>query len=157
MIKESYQLVVPAGLDVAMSILKDVEGMDSWLRPHLPRWPKISADTWVVERSASGDPLVVAARTSALGIKDETLTDYAWEPGGLTTSLRSSRVLASSTSAYRLDEHSAGTTLLQVIIEADVKIRLPRILERRMESVQREFSAAVQRAFVAEAKRRTMV
>ncbi|GAB09640.1 hypothetical protein GOARA_044_00130 [Gordonia araii NBRC 100433] len=154
MIHEKYQLAVPAAPEVALAILKDVEGMDAWLRPHLPRWPKITASTWVVERTDDGDPLLVAAKTSALGISDETLTAYRWTPDGVTTTLRSSRVLRSSQSTYAIEETAAGTSLMRVEVSADVKIRLPRILERRMESVQRDFATALQRAFVAEAERR---
>ncbi|GAB17498.1 hypothetical protein GOEFS_035_00300 [Gordonia effusa NBRC 100432] len=153
MITSHHELMLPASVAATMEILRDIEGLDRWLRPHLPTWPTIRTETSILERTADGAPALVRTRTSALGIKDDALAHYEWTETGCTTSIVRSNVLRSSVSVFDVGERDGGT-LLSTRLSAELKIKLPWLIERKFEDLQQTFTAAVQRALLAEATRR---
>ncbi|MFW0789224.1 hypothetical protein [Gordonia sp. CPCC 205333] len=153
MISQEHELVLPATRAETMDILRDVEGLDRWLRPYLPSWPTIHTQTTILERTDTGAPALVRTKTSSLGIKDDALVQYEWTASGCTTSIVRSKVLRNSVSVFDIAEHDDGA-VLSTNMSAELKIKLPWLIERKFEDLQETFAQAVQRAFLAEARRR---
>ncbi|GAC58087.1 hypothetical protein GOHSU_30_00110 [Gordonia hirsuta DSM 44140 = NBRC 16056] len=154
MLHEKHKVVVPAPLETTLRILQDVESMDGWIRPYLPRRPRVSATTTVLERTSSGAPRLVRLKTSAAGIGDTSLTEYVWTDTGCRTMLRASKVLRASNAAIDLLPIAAGT-LLTLEATVELKIRLPKLVELSFHKYQQDFTSAVTRAFIAEGRRRS--
>lgn len=149
---EKNSVVVPASIPTTLKILQDVESMDHWIRPHLPKHPRVTAVTEVVRRADSGEPELVRVSSTVLGIGDRSLTEYEWSTGGYRAVLLESVVLANSSTSVDLVEVADGTRLT-LEVTADFKIRLPSLLERRFERLQVSFRSALNQAIVAEARR----
>ncbi|SHW67340.1 Uncharacterised protein [Mycobacteroides abscessus subsp. abscessus] len=49
MIQERIDIAVAARPETVLEVLKDVESVDRWLRPHLPAWPPVTSNMTVVE------------------------------------------------------------------------------------------------------------
>ncbi len=149
---EKSTVIVPASVATTMSILRDVESIDRWVRPHLPTWPRVAATTKVIRRSENGDPELVRVTSSILGISDRSLTRYEWTDSGYRTSLVESNVLRSSSSRVDLEESAQGT-VLTLEGSAEFKVRLPGMITRGLEKSQSGFRSALSRAIVEEARR----
>lgn len=154
MLYEKHEVVVPAPPETTLNILQDVEAMDGWIRPYLPRRPRVSAATTVLERTPDGAPRLVRLKTSAVGIGDTSLTEYVWTNTGCRTTLRESRVLRASNATIDLRPIAAGT-LLTLEASAELKLRLPKLVELSFHRYQQDFASAVTRAFIAEGRRRS--
>lgn len=153
MLYEMSTVDVPASIETTLHILQDVEAMNDWIEPQLPSWPRVTAQSRVVERTADGAPALVAVTSSVLGISDRSLTGYVWSDTGCRATLLQSKVLRSSRLQIELEETAAGTRLT-FEGSADLKIRLPRLVERQFTKIQEDLRAALNRAIVAEARRR---
>ena len=100
MIQERLDITVAARPETVLEVLKDVESVDSWLRPHLPTWPPVTSTMTVVESFDDGSPRLVRTVSSTLGISDDSLTEYEWYPDGCQLTLLESRTLRHNVSRF---------------------------------------------------------
>lgn len=153
MIEDRIDIAVRARPETILDVLKDVEAVDGWLRPHLPSWPKITSTMTVVETFDDGAPRLVRTVSSALGISDNALTEYEWFEDGLRTTMVESRTLRHSTT-HLVIAGGNPVTRLTADVSMDLKIRLPFLLERQLKKVQVGFVRSFQEALAKESARR---
>ncbi|ORA59240.1 SRPBCC family protein [Mycobacteroides franklinii] len=155
MIQERIDIAVAARPETILEVLKDVESVDGWLRPHLPAWPPVTSTMTVVESFDDGSPRLVRTVSSTLGIADDSLTEYQWFPDGCRLTLVESRTLRHNVSRFTVvpDEPQSRLT---ADISLDLKIRLPGLLERQLKKTQVGFVRSFQRALAAESARREL-
>ncbi|SHU57150.1 oligoketide cyclase/lipid transport protein [Mycobacteroides abscessus subsp. abscessus] len=100
MIQERIDIAVAARPETVLEVLKDVESVDRWLRPHLPAWPPVTSNMTVVESFEDGSPRLVRTVSSTLGISDDSLTEYQWYPDGCQLTLLESKTLRHNVSRF---------------------------------------------------------
>lgn len=155
MIQERLDITVAARPETVLEVLKDVESVDSWLRPHLPTWPPVTSTMTVVESFDDGSPRLVRTVSSTLGISDDSLTEYEWYPDGCQLTLLESRTLRHNISRFTVIPNEPESRLT-ADISLDLKIRLPGLLERQLKKTQVGFVRSFQRALAEESARREL-
>jgi hypothetical protein len=154
-IQERIDIAVAARPETVLEVLKDVESVDGWLRPHLPTWPPVTSAMTVVESFDDGSPRLVRTVSSTLGISDDSLTEYEWYPDGCQLTLLESKTLRHNISRFTVVPDDPESRLT-ADISLDLKIRLPGLLERQLKKTQIGFVRSFQRALAAESARREL-
>ncbi|MFD6196444.1 SRPBCC family protein [Mycobacteriaceae bacterium NPDC060252] len=155
MIQERIDIAVAARPETVLEVLKDVESVDGWLRPHLPTWPPVTSTMTVVEAFDDGSPRLVRTVSTTLGISDDSLTEYEWYPDGCRLTMLESKTLRHNVSRFTVVPDDPESRLT-ADISLDLKIRLPGLLERQLKKTQVGFVRSFQRALAAESARREL-
>lgn len=100
-----------------------------------PTWVSQLEQAEILEVGADGRPRQARFRVNAMIVKDELVNSYTWKDDEhVSWSLISSEVMSSQDGSYTLRDLGDGRTEVTYDLTAELKIKLPGLLRRKIQS-----------------------
>lgn len=125
--KAQSSIVINARPAVIMGAIADIAAY--------PTWVGQIEQAEILEVGIDGRPRQARFRVNAVVVKDEVVNEYLWKGDEqVSWSLVSGETMSSQEGSYTLRDLGDGSTEVTYAVEAELKVRIPGLLRRKIQN-----------------------